>query len=60
VDLRQRDVLGQPRRMLVDAGNIGFALDAHRQASSPFECCAASWAINASWKSDNFRPEKPC
>ena len=35
VDLRQRDVRRQPRRMLVDAGNVGFALDAHRRANSP-------------------------
>ena len=35
VDLRQRDVRRQPRRMLVDAGNVSFALDAHRRANSP-------------------------
>ena len=35
VDLRQRDVRREPRRMLVDAGNVGFALDAHRRANSP-------------------------
>jgi hypothetical protein len=44
--------------MLVDAGDIGLALDAHRRAVSP-QCCAASWAISRSRKSDIFRPEKP-
>ena len=34
VDLRERDIRREPRRMLVDAGNIGLALDAHRRAIS--------------------------
>lgn len=36
VDLCQGQVLGQSRWMLIDTGNIRFALDAHRRGFSSF------------------------
>ena len=59
VDLRQRDVLGEPRRMLVDAGNIGFALDAHRQANSPQNVAPHRERLGAHGKAGLFAVKNP-
>ena len=58
VDLRQRDVRGQSRRMLVDAGNVGLALDAHWRAIS-FVMLRRIVGECGSRKSDFFRREEP-
>jgi hypothetical protein len=59
VELRQRDVLRQARRVFVDAGYVGLTLDAHRRPISLLELRRMVGECG-SWKSDIFRPEEPC
>ena len=58
VDLGQRDVLREPRRMLVDAGNVSFALDTHWWAVPLVIVRRTCWAIGGSRESALFRCEK--